>query len=87
MLDRPVGTTGHSPEITVEAIIQIVGERLPHWKVACDNALADTVILQQGAFGRTPDEIGLMHAAIRYAGIIGKTVMIAPYSGAGEPKQ
>jgi hypothetical protein len=74
-------TTSLSSTISDSEIISIVDKKLPHWKLACDNAGADTVILQQVAFGRSLDEMFLMHIAIRYAGIAGKTVMIAPYPG------
>jgi hypothetical protein len=38
------------------------------------------VLLQQEAFSRSLNDILLLHAAIRYAGIKGKTVTITPYT-------
>ena len=81
LLAMPKRTSSHirvSPEITDDEVIAIVAAELPHWKLACEHADADTVILAQQAFGRSLSEIFLMHVAIRYAGIIGKTVMIHP---------
>lgn len=37
------------------------------------------VIIQQQAFNRSVDDSFLLVVAIRYAGLVGKTVMIAPY--------
>jgi hypothetical protein len=67
-------------DITDEEIVEIIGERLPRWKDACDKAGADIVVIQQEAFGRSQSEVLLLHCAIRYAGTAGKTVMIAPYA-------
>lgn len=64
-------------EFTDTQVIEIIQRRLPHWQAACDHAGADAVILQQRAFGNTHEEILLMGLAIRYAGIVGKDVMIA----------
>ena len=63
-------------EISDADIIRIVTDRLPHWKVACDNGKADMVILQQRAFGRSDDELLLLALAIKYAGIAKRDVMI-----------
>ena len=67
-----------SPEATNDEVVVIISEELPHWKLACDNSGADTVLLEQRAFGKSLNEIFLMHFAIRYAGIVGKTVIIIP---------
>jgi hypothetical protein len=80
MLHQPTARTRHQSEVIDEEVVSIIGERLPRWKVACDKPGADIVIIQQEAFGRSQSEILLLHYAIRYAGIAGKTVMIAPYS-------
>jgi len=84
MLHQPAAGTSHQSEITDEEVVSIIGERLPRWKVACDKPGADIVIIQQEALGRLQSEIFLLHCAIRYAGIAGKTVMIAPYSSSEE---
>jgi hypothetical protein len=81
MLNQPAARTIHQSDTTDEEVVSIVGERLPRWKVACDRPGADIVIIQQEAFGRLESEVFLLHCAIRYAGITGKTVMIAPYPG------
>lgn len=60
-----------------QEIAELVAESIPHWKAACDNPDADTVVLQQLAFGCSPDELLLMSFAIKYAGIAKKNVMIA----------
>lgn len=82
---QPADRARFSRETTDDEIVLIVGEELPAWKRACDDPGADTVVLQQGAFGRSLPEVFLMHAAIRYAGLAGKTVMIAPYEGTKQP--
>jgi hypothetical protein len=81
MLHHPTDRTSQLSAITDEEVASIIGERLPRWKVACDKPGADIVIIQQEAFGRSQSEILLLHCAIRYAGIAGKTVMVAPYPG------
>jgi hypothetical protein len=81
MPNQSTARTSRLSEITDEEVVSIIGERLPRWKVACDKPGADIVIIQQEAFGRSRTEILLLHCAIRYAGIAGKTVMIAPHSG------
>jgi hypothetical protein len=58
-------------------ITTLVTEQLPHWKAACNHAGADTVLLNQMAFGRSEDELRLLGAAIKYAGIARKNVMIS----------
>ena len=63
-------------ELTDAEIVRIVTESMPHWRAACDNPGADTVILQQGAFKNSPDELLLMGIAIKYAGIVKKNVTI-----------
>jgi len=83
-MHRQSHTTTSHLEITDEEVVSVVGERLPQWKVACEKPGADIVIIQQEAFGRSRSEVFLLHCAIRYAGITGKTVMIAPYSASQE---
>lgn len=78
MPTQPYNDYPNLPEVTDEEVIAIIDESLPHWKRACDEAGSDTVILQQQAFGRSLRELFLLHAAIRYAGIHGKTVVICP---------
>ena len=60
-----------------QEITDLVVERIPHWKAACDNPEADSVVLHQLAFGTSPNELFLMSVAIKYAGIARKSVMIA----------
>lgn len=57
----------------IEAVIQ---ERLPKWKVACDQPAASTVFLDQRAFGGSIDEMLLMAFAIKYARLARKNVTI-----------
>jgi len=78
MPQQHVRTNRFSPEITDEEIAQIVADRLPQWKAACDNPSGDIVIIQQEVFRRSVEDMLLLHAAIRYAGNACKTVMIAP---------
>lgn len=59
----------NQPVIPDEAVLRIVSEELPHWKVACDNPAADIVILHQLAFGNSARELFLLAVAIKYAGI------------------
>ena len=68
-----------SSEMTDAEIVRIIGAQLPQWKSACDNKGAEMVIIQQQAFKRSVDDSLLLVVAIRYAGLVGKTVMIAPY--------
>jgi hypothetical protein len=81
MLPQRATRTSIQSEITDKEVGSIIGKQLPRWKAACDEPGADIVIIQQEAFGRSQSEIFLLHCAIRYAGIAGKTVMIAPYPG------
>lgn len=67
----------HSQYLSDDEIIRLISEHLPGWKAACDNSEVDTVILQQKAFGSSRDELFLMSIAIKYAGIVNKTVMVA----------
>lgn len=66
-------------ELTDAEIVRVIDEQLPRWKSACDNKGAEIVIIQQQAFNRSVDDSFLLLVAIRYAGLVGKTVMIAPY--------
>jgi hypothetical protein len=77
MLNLVPGNSKYAPEISDAQVIEIIGRQLPQWKAACDHAGADAVILQHQAFGKTHEEILLMGLAIRFAGIVGKDVMIA----------
>jgi len=63
--------------LTDEAIVQIITNKLPAWKTACEHADADHVIFDQLAFGNTTDELLLMAIAIKYAKLKGKGVMIS----------
>jgi len=78
MPDRPTYKTRFSTDASDEEIARIVAEQLPNWKLACDNAEVDSIILRQTSFGRSQVEVALLHAAIRYAGIAGKTIMVVP---------
>jgi len=64
------------PEFSPEEISRIIDERLPHWRAACDHAQADTVILNQRAFGASERELFLLGIAIKYAGSANKNVTI-----------
>jgi hypothetical protein len=59
-----------------EAVIRIITEQLPAWKAACGNSTADTVLLQQRAFGNSKSELLLLALAVRYAGIVRKNITI-----------
>ncbi len=67
-----------SQPVTEEEIIKLGTENIPRWRAACDNSEADTLVLQQQAFGSSTEELFLIAIAIKYAGIAKKTVMIAP---------
>ena len=67
-----------SDALSDEEVTKIVSQRLPHWKAACDNTQADTVIFNNRAFGHSLDETFLLACAMRYARIAKKTVMIHP---------
>ena len=67
-----------SQPLTEEEIVRLVTEHIPRWREACDNPGADTVVLQQRAFGSSADELFLIALAIKYAGMKKKTVTIAP---------
>jgi hypothetical protein len=56
----------------------VILENLPRWKAACDDVAADTVILQQHAFGSSSAELFLMSVAIKYAGLVKKHVTVVP---------
>ena len=69
------------PEYSDNEVTEIIREKLPRWQAACSQIGADTVILQQMAFGTTQEELFLMALAIRYAGIVGKIVTVIPNRG------
>jgi hypothetical protein len=66
-----------SAAIPNETVIRIITQQLPGWKAASDNPDAETVILDQRAFGNSHEELFLLSLAIRYAGIAKKNVTIA----------
>jgi hypothetical protein len=68
----------NSPEITDEEIIEIICSEFPHWKLACDPAAPNPIVIEQRDFGRSRQNIFLLHVVIRYASIMGKTVVINP---------
>jgi hypothetical protein len=67
-----------SQKISHSEIVRIVDHQLPHWRAACDHAGADTVYLNQRAFGLSDKELLLLAVAIKYAGIAKKNVTISP---------
>jgi hypothetical protein len=67
-----------SPETTDEEVIEIIVHDFPHWKFMCDHPGPEPVIIEQRELGRSLQGILYLHVAIRYAGIVGKTVMIRP---------
>jgi hypothetical protein len=68
-----------SPKLTNDEVAELVRQQMPRFQVACDHADADTVIFSQMAFGSSEEELFLMGVAVRYAGIVGKTVTIFPH--------
>jgi hypothetical protein len=64
--------------ISESEIRRIVDQQLPHWRAACDHVGADTVYLNQRAFGLSDKELLLLAVAIKYAGIAKKNVTISP---------
>jgi hypothetical protein len=67
-----------SPETTDEEIVEIICLEFPHWKLACDPAAPNPVVIEQRDFGRSLQDICLLHVVIRYAGIMGKVITINP---------
>ncbi|HEV2618650.1 MAG TPA: hypothetical protein VGU23_01780 [Acidobacteriaceae bacterium] len=65
-------------EITNDEVARIVADQLHEWKMACDSSEGDIVIIEQEVFRRSMSDMHLLYTAIRYAGNVGKTVMIAP---------
>jgi hypothetical protein len=80
MLDKSSDNFRISPEITSQEVIAIMANDFPHWKLACDRAGEESVIIEQRELGRSLHAIFFLHVAVRYAGIVGKTVMIRPWS-------
>ncbi|MGB6686393.1 MAG: hypothetical protein WBE76_00975 [Terracidiphilus sp.] len=80
MLEKPSDNFRISPEITSDEVIAIIANDFPHWKLACDRAGEEPVIIEQRELGRSLQAIFFLHIAFRYAGIVGKTVMIRPWS-------
>lgn len=66
----------HPRPATAEDIVRIVEDHLPTFKAVCANPDADTVILQQGAFGNSDQELLLLACAVKYAGLKGKHLTI-----------
>jgi hypothetical protein len=67
-----------SPEITDDEVAVIIREDFPHWKLACERPGGEPVIMKLRELERSLQGIFFLHVAIRYAGIMGKTVVIEP---------
>jgi hypothetical protein len=67
-----------SPEITDDEVVAMIANEFPHWKLVCDRLGAEPVIIEQRELGRMLQGIFCLHITIRYAGIVGMTVMIRP---------
>jgi hypothetical protein len=79
MLEKSSDNFRISPEITSEEVIAIIANDFPHWKLACDRAGEEPVIIERRELGRSLQDIFFLHVAVRYAGIVGKTVIIRPW--------
>jgi hypothetical protein len=66
------------PETTDDEVVEIICQEFPHWKLACDPAAPNPVVIEQQDFGKSLKDAFLMRVVIRYAGIMGKTVTINP---------
>lgn len=66
------------PETTDDEVVEIVSQEFPHWKLACDPAAPNPVVIEQREFGKSLKDAFLLRVVIRYAGIMGKTVAINP---------
>jgi hypothetical protein len=64
------------PEISDERVIELITQEFPLWKIACDRVERKRVTLYQEAFGKSLNDSFVLHLAIRYAGMMGKTVII-----------
>jgi hypothetical protein len=69
-----------SPETTDDEVVAIITHEFPHWKLACDRSGTEPVTIEQRELGRSLQGIFYLHVAVRYAGIVGKTVVILPCS-------
>lgn len=67
-------TTNHN--FSDAEIDEIVAEKLPQWRKACDNSAAEAVMFHQDAFGHSTEELLLMGLAIKYAKKKGKQIRI-----------
>jgi hypothetical protein len=75
----PKGTldeNGLSPEITDDEVVAIITSDFPHWKRECARPGSEPAIIRQKELERSLQGIFFLHVAVRYAGIVGKTVMI-----------
>jgi len=70
--------TGIFPETSDEQVVELITQEFPLWKIACDRVAPKRVTLYQEAFGKSLNDSFVLHPAIRYAGIMGKTVVIKP---------
>ena len=60
-----------------EILEEVIEEKLPGWKRSCEYTDADLVILDQGAFGESVNEMLLLGMAVKYAGKHGKNIAIS----------
>lgn len=70
--------TSTFPETSDERVVELITQEFPLWKIACDRVARKRVTLYQEAFGKSLNDSFVLHLAIRYAGIKGKTVVIKP---------
>jgi hypothetical protein len=69
-----------SPEIPDDEVVEIITHDFPHWKLICARPGNDPIVVKQRELGRSMQGIYSLHVAIRYAGIVGKKVLIVPDS-------
>ena len=78
MPNQSSDNTSMFPETTDKKVIELIAQEFPLWKISCDRATPNRVTLYQDAFGKSLEASFVLHLAIRYAGIKGKTVVIKP---------
>lgn len=64
-----------SAKFSSAEISKLIESHLPAWRDACD-ADADTILVHEGAFGASPDELMLLACALKYAAYRRKNVHV-----------
>jgi len=65
-----------SHDLTDDEVVTIITNEFPYWKLICDRPGAEPAIIEHRDIEGSPLGMYCLHVAIRYAGIVGKNVLI-----------